>query len=172
MRLLLGRTLREEEVDAGRLGTEFACRVVDAARNVDNIATLLSNRCAQRDVAIGDMDRLTEANIHTRRNSARLEFAEQHPATQLVEQCRLHASVQRIEPTLMLGGWSPAAHNLLAIFVELHSQAVFVLRVATVAVVALDFEPRIDNLSHSAYLHIYNSKPLPLIEVATLRKAA
>jgi hypothetical protein len=80
-----------------------------------------------------------------------LEFAEYHPTAQLVEQCRLHATVQPIDPTLVFARRTPTADNLVAILVELHSQAVLVCRITAEAVVTLFVNPRIYDFSHIAY---------------------
>ena len=56
--------------------------------------------------------------------------------------------MQRIHPPLKLRARMPAADDLLALFVKLHAEAPFAVRVTTETSVSLHAPPRIDNLLH------------------------
>lgn len=81
-------------------------------------------------------------------DAAGLELAEDDPTADFVGQRRLDAAMQRIHPPLKLRARMPAADDLFALFVKLHAEAPFAVRVTTETSVSLHAPPRIDNLLH------------------------
>lgn len=96
-----------------------------------------------------------EAGFHFRCHPAGLQLAEHDPAADFIQQYGLDASMQRIQPPLILRTRLPDAHHLVTVLIKLHSHTGFIVGRATETVVALHIFPRIDNLLHIVFFFIW-----------------
>ena len=137
------------EVGQCGFGANLAAAVVYLALDEDHVAHLAGETGAdgQRAIVAGG-DGLDILYLHLRRHARGVQQADDHPARHLVEEHRLHAAVQGVHPSLVVGRGCPLADDVAAIFPKLKVETDGIVRAAPYAVVALVAEPRIVNLLH------------------------
>ena len=138
-----------EEVGAGALGAAHAVGAENLPVDHRDAVPLLHQPGVQPHVRPERAHRLAVAHLHLGRHAGGLQLVEDHPAAYLVQQRRLDAAVQRVDPAHEVRVRPPHRDDLLAVPVETHAHAPRVPRAAPETVVSFRFPyPGIDNGSH------------------------
>ena len=88
------------------------------------------------------------AHLHLGGDAGSLEQMEDDPSAYLVQQHGLHASVEGIDPRLMVLRGAPDGDDVVAVLEEAHPCAYGVIGAASEAVIPGGMCPRIDNPFH------------------------
>ena len=139
---------REGKVGAKGLRAKFARAVVEGRLDEHDVAALLLDAGAERDLSALCAHGAEVARLHFRGHAGRLQLAHHHPAANLVEQHALNAAVQCVEPALEVRRGLPKAHDVVAVLKKLHFHAERVARRTAEAVVAVEMYEGIYYLFH------------------------
>lgn len=148
---LSGFFLRKSKVGAECGGANVAFGIGEGGFDEHDIAALLFDTSAERELRVERRDGAKVARLHLARYAGGLEFAHHDPSAYFVEQDALNTAVERIEPALVSVGGCPEADDIVAVFEELHFYAERILRRAAEAVVAFEAEEGVDDFIHSEW---------------------
>lgn len=95
--------LRKGKVGASGFCAKFAHAIIQACFYDSNIPLLLAKRSPQHHMRVVGRYGFAEAGFHFRCHPAGLQLAEHDPAADFIQQYGLDASMQRIQPPLILG---------------------------------------------------------------------
>ena len=97
---------------------------------------------------VGGGDRPLILRLHARGHTRRLQFPGNDPTANLIEEQGLYATMQRVQPSLVIGRRLPLADNILAILIKMKVKPKRVIGRTAFAVLARHSLPRVDNFLH------------------------
>ena len=150
MHLLSSFLLRQRELGTDGLRAQLIATIVQTGLDDRQVPLLLTKPGTERQPCIVGGDGLAETCLHLGSNASRLQLAKDHPTANLVQQDRLYAAVQGVQPALIFGPWRPPADYLVSILIKLHVQAGHIMGRASETIITVCFFPRIDYLFHGS----------------------
>ena len=95
-------------------------------------------------------NRFSVTSLHFRSYPGCLKLSENHPGTNLIQKNRLDASVQSIDPSLILRTGFPNTHHLITIFIKFHFDTSLIIGGTSKTIITFQSLPRVNNLLHAA----------------------
>ena len=83
------------------------------------VATLLGDVSPNSKLRILGRDSLAETHVHLNSEAIGVHLASDNPATSFVDECAQDATVQGVDPSLIIGLWLPVGDNVVAVFPKL-----------------------------------------------------
>ena len=108
--------------------------------------------CFEQKRSADGANRVFVANLHFGGDAAGIEFLEDHPSADFIQERGLHSAVEGVNPALVVLRGLPNAddvsEDVVGVFLEeAHVCSERVIGTASEAVVTVEVSPRIDNLS-------------------------
>ena len=141
-----GFFFRSAEIDKGGAGADFTRRIKDLRLDESDITHLTNDMTTDCKYRLVGRDRFEILHLHLAGDTGGLQLARDNPTAHFVHQHGLHPAVQGVEPTLEVTIGMPLGDDVIAILPEVKMETTRITWATADAVVALDAEPRVDDL--------------------------